>query len=135
MKQLIIKHREKLRFLVVAAWNTLFGYLLFLLLYFLFSSMIHYMIILVLCSVINITQNYLSYKFLVFKTKGNYLKEYFRFYMVYGVSLSLNMILLPVCVELLHIHPIIAQTLLTVLIVMISYVGHKNFSFRAVFKP
>lgn len=86
--------------------------------------------ILAISNVMSITNAYAGYKIFVFKTKGNYLREYFRFYVVYGVALCMNYIVLPICVELLKMSPLVAQALLTAITVTSSYLGHKHFSFR-----
>ncbi len=127
---LIKKHSEKIRFLIAGAWNTVFGYFSFVILYYLFSPATHYMILLVISNILSITNAYLSYKFFVFKTKGNFMKEYSRFYVVYGAAFIANLMLLPVFVELLRIHPLMSQALIIILTVIISYFGHKHFSFR-----
>jgi putative flippase GtrA len=130
MKIFIEKHKEKISFLLAGAWNTLFGYFTFFILYSLFEKQLHYFNVLIISTFINITQNFISYKLLVFKTKGNLLKEYIRFYAVYTLSIGLNIILLPLFVEIFKLHPLVAQAILTVMIVIISYFGHKHFSFK-----
>ena len=130
MKNFIKKYEEQIRYLMVGGWNTLFGYLVFVGLYFISKEFIHYVIILILSYIINITNAYLCYKFFVFKTKGNYLKEYFRFYLVYGTAFLINLALLPLFVELFKIHPLIIQAIITGFTVIISYFGHKYFSFK-----
>lgn len=128
---LVKKHKEKIMFLIAGAWNTIFGYFIFALLFYLLSAKVHYMILLAVSYIFSITNAYLSYKYFVFKTKGNVVTEYFRFYVIYGIAFLANLALLPVFVELLHVHPLMSQALIIVLTMIISYFGHKNFSFRA----
>lgn len=105
------------------------GFLFFVVLFDLFHSVIHYSVILTIGYVIGISQAYLCYKFLVFRTKGNYLREYLRFYLVYGIAFLFNLAMLPFFVEVLKISPIISQGVIVLLTVIISYLGHKRFSF------
>lgn len=130
MKKFLNLHEEKIRFLLVGGWNTLLGFVLFVVLYDLLHDMIHYSIILTISYFLGISQAYLCYKFLVFSTKGNYLKEYLRFYMVYAVAFTINLAMLPLLVEVLKITPIVSQGVIVLITVIISYVGHKNFSFN-----
>lgn len=130
VKKLINRHQEKVRYLLVGGWNTAFGYLVFVVLYRLLGAAVNYIALLTFSYIISITNAYLCYKFLVFRTKGNYFKEYFRFYLVYGAAYLLNLALLPVFVELLRMNPVISQGVIVVLTVVISYIAHKNFSFN-----
>jgi putative flippase GtrA len=115
---------------LVGGWNTVFGYLVFLVLFLLFNRSIHYLLLLAASNILSITNAYIGYKIFVFKTKGNYLVEYLRFYLVYGAALLLNFILLLICVEFLHLSPPIAQGGLMFINVFFSYFGHKNYSFQ-----
>lgn len=131
MKALYEKHKEKVNYLLIGVWNTIFGYFTFAALYYLFHQEIHYLILFIISNILSITNAYIGYKIFVFKTIGNYLKEYLKFYVIYGAAMLLNFILLPIVVELFHINPILAQGFLIIFNVIISYLGHKNFSFKA----
>jgi putative flippase GtrA len=130
MRKLFKKHEQKFKFLLAGIWNTIFGFGLFTALFYLLPA-VHYLIIAIISTVIGTTNAYISYKFFVFRTKGNYLKEYLRFYVVYGVAIALNLVTLPIMVEILHIHPVVAQGLSIFITFLVSYNGHKHFSFKA----
>lgn len=115
---------------MVGGWNTVFSYATFAALYFLLASSIHYIALLVVNYIIGITNAYIFYKFFVFKTKGNYLREYLRFYLVYGIAFIVNILLLPFSVEVLKLSPLVAQALIVFITVAISYTGHSRFSFK-----
>jgi putative flippase GtrA len=119
-----------LRFLFAGGWNTIFGYASLALLYYLFSDKIHYLILMVFATILSITNAYICHKFFVFKTKGNYIKEYLRYYVVYSVPISFSFIFLPFCIEILKINFYVTQAILTLITVIISYFGHKHVSFR-----
>jgi len=118
------------RFVLVGGWNTVFGYLTFVCLYYLFSKTVHYMIILIISTLISISQAYVCHKFFVFKTSGNVLKEYLKFNSVYSVTAVINMILLPILVDACHWHPVFAQGFFIVLAASFSYFGHRRFTFK-----
>ena len=92
------------RYLVVGAWNTLFGYGTYALFTALLAPVIphSYVVALVLSSLLNITVSFLGYKWFVFKTKGNYLREWMRCVAVYSSGIALGVCLLPVVVYILR---------------------------------
>lgn len=122
---------KPIRFLIAGGWNTAFAYILLAVLYYFFSNEVHYMFILVFCTIVNVTNAYIIHKFFVFKTKGNYIREYIRYYLVYSVPIGLGFISFPLCIEILKMNFYITQALLTFVTVIISYFGHKHVSFRA----
>lgn len=129
-KKIYKRHEEKLKFLIIGGWNTLFGYLIFIAFYYFLNKIIHYLILLVISYIVSITNAYLSYKFFVFKTKGNYIRGYLRFYLVYGVAFLVNIALMPLFVEFIGVNPIIAQGIILFFTVSIGYISHKNYSFN-----
>ena len=127
------------RYLLVGIWNTLFGYGTFAAFTALLDPHIPYGYILASAasSALSITQAFLLYKWFVFKTKGNYLREWLRCVAVYGSNIILNLILLPLLVVAIRHFtrydrqaPYLAGALLAGLAVIYSFVGHKTFSFR-----
>lgn len=128
------------RYLVVGVWNTVFGYSSFVLLTALLTPHIPHAYVLagVLSNLLNITVAFLNYKWFIFKTKGNYLHEWFRCLMVYSSGIGLGMVLLPAMVFCIrHVAgfgnsaPYIAGALLMGANVILSFLGHKKFSFGA----
>ena len=127
------------RYLIVGVWNTAFAYGTFALFTALLSSYMpaSYMVASLLSSVLNITVSFLGYKWFVFKTKGNYLREWARCLMVYSGGIALGLVLLAPAVFLVsyvtgdpHSAPYIAGALLLGMQVILSFFGHKEFSFK-----
>lgn len=127
--QLWRKHREVLTYLMVGGWNTLFGLAMYTVMVHFLWPMIHYMAISLICAVLGITNAYICYKFFVFQTKGNVLREYLRCYVVYGFSWVTRLVPLYCLVDLLDMHPAWANMWVTLLGIIISYFGHKFFTF------
>ena len=82
------------RYLCVGVFNSLFGYISFVVLLTLFnaalpSRLLYLTVILasLLATPVNITVAYLGYKFFVFRTKGNYLGEWLKCFAVYGAGM------------------------------------------------
>lgn len=121
---------KPIRFLVAGGWNTAFGYASLALLYYLFSNKIHYLFLMVFAAILSITNAYICHKFFVFKTKGNYVKEYLRYYAVYSVPIGMGFVFFPLCIEILKMNFYVTQALLTFVTIIISYFGHKHISFR-----
>jgi len=127
------------RYLLVGAWNTLFGYGSFAFFTAILSPMIPhgYVAASVISSLLNISVSFLGYKWFVFKTKGNYLSEWVRCVGVYSVGILIVVLTLPVLVVIIRHNtrffaeaPYIAGAFLTAFMAMYSFLGHKKFSFR-----
>jgi len=119
-----------LRYLLVGGWNTLFGMGVYALLYRCLGERIHYLVLLVPANILAITNAYLGYKFIVFRTSGNMVREYLRCYVVYGGMMMLSAGLLFVFVEYLKLNPVYANAVCVLVATVISYFSHKHFSFR-----
>ena len=128
------------RYLVVGIGNTLFGYGTFAFFVAILDRVMPHGYILanVISGVVNITFAYLNYKWFVFKTKGNYWREWARCLVVYSSAIILNTLLLPVVVYAIRrwtsFHagaPYIAGALLIGGTTIYSFLGHKRFSFRS----
>ncbi|MGC2251371.1 MAG: GtrA family protein [Acidobacteriaceae bacterium] len=127
------------RYLMVGAWNTVFGYSLYALFTALLMPRVRfgYIYASVASNLIAITVAYFCYKIFIFKTRGNYWAEWMRCILVYGSALLPGLLLLPLLVEGLHygFHlgrsaPYVGGVLWTGMTVIYSFFGHKNFSFR-----
>jgi putative flippase GtrA len=126
------------RYLLVGICNTAFAYGS----YALFTALldrhipVSYLAASLISSVLNITVSFLGYKWFVFKTRGNYLKEWIRCLTVYSGGIALGLLLLPPTVYAVsHLTgnrgaaPYIAGALVLGVQVILSFVGHKRFSF------
>jgi putative flippase GtrA len=126
------------RYLVVGVVNTVFGYGTYAGLTALLTPHIRfaYMVASVISSFLNITFAFLDYKWFIFRTKGNYLREWSRCIVVYGGTMGIGTLLLPVAVFLVrHLTPAdrsapyVAGALLMSANVLAGFLGHKHFSF------
>jgi putative flippase GtrA len=139
-----IPSEQLIRYLLVGVWNTLFGYGCFFLSARLFLHLMPSQpslaasVASVFAAVANITVSFVGYKKFVFRTKGNFLREYARSFLVYLPSLLLNAVaiapLTAVLRRVLPLHalqaPYIAGAILAIVTVVISFFGHKHISFR-----
>jgi putative flippase GtrA len=124
-----LKEDQRARYLAAGAVNTLFGYLSSNALYYSLTPQLHILAIGAVSSVVNITFSFLTYKLYVFRTKGNWLREYLRCYVVYGVGTVIAVLAMWLLVDFLSVPFWLAQALVMAVIIIFSYFGHSRFSF------
>jgi putative flippase GtrA len=128
---------ERVAFLLVGGFNTAFAYLLFAALAATAGRALDEAGHPVAGSLVPLAGSYavavlvafVLYRRLVFRVRGHVLRDLARFVSVYVVSISLNAVLLPVLVAL-GVPRLGAQALIVAVITIVSYVGHRWFSFR-----
>lgn len=140
-----------LRFLLVGAFNTLFGYTTFAIInYFLDRAgvPVSYIFASVFSNFINITVSWFNYKTFVFHTRGSHLREWLKAMAVYWSGFLAGIVVLPILVRILNwtlppqvellshmfdrgvIAPYIANAILMAVGVIYSFLGHRNLTFR-----
>jgi putative flippase GtrA len=135
------------RFLIVGAWNTLFAYGLFALLTYLLTPRIESPYVAAMTAsalgpVVCITVSFVGHKLLVFRTRGNFLKEYLRAFVVYGSTWLASFLVLPLVMRGLNLFvtpraavPYLAGAILTAGTVVVSFFGHKQYTFAQMGPP
>ena len=123
---------QRVRFLAVGATNTVVGYLIFAALttWFLRELPLGYLLSLVASYAIAIFLAFFLYRRFVFHVSGHVLADFLRFVGVYAVAISINLVALPLLVEIVHVHALLAQAVILVVTTLVSFFGHKSFSFR-----
>jgi putative flippase GtrA len=135
---------EVIRFLVVGVSNTIISLALYSASVILFGHLFPHRskplivdIAYVVSTPISITIAFICYKHFVFRTKGNYLKEWLRCFAVYSVSFPMGLIILPAATHLLlrsaltkPYAPFLPGLINSVIIACYSYFAHKKFSFK-----
>src|SRR5450759_3646935 len=71
-----------------------------------------------------------GYRFVVFRVRGHVLSDLWRFETVYLSALAVNFALLPLLVEIAGLPVLLAQALIVFVTSLMSWVGHKHYSFR-----
>ena len=84
---------QKIKYLLVGSYNTLFGYLTFVLIFYNFSDVASHSLLLGITHFIAVTHNFFTYKRWVFNVKENLLKNYFKFHQVCLLLYIINLIL------------------------------------------
>ena len=127
------------RYVLVGGFNTVFGYGVFALLNWSFSGWgsYSYMYAAVLANILAISAAFLGYKWFVFRTRGNYLREWLRCFVVYGGSSLIGLAGLPIVVTILRLvlhrpeyASYLGAAIMMCIVPVFSFLGHKKFSFR-----
>lgn len=119
---------EKLRFLLVGGFNTVFAYAVFVLL--LEVLKLPYLLALIVQYFITVNVSIATMRYYVFQSKGNIIKEFLKAWSVYIGIFFLNSIGLSFLVEVCKIEPVWAQAVYLVISTIVTYLLHKYFSFR-----
>ena len=133
-------------YLVVGVCNTLFGTAVYFGFVWLFDGLgrYGYMLAAAAGNIVAISESFLTYKLIVFRTKGNWLREYAKCWLVYGGAALVNMAFLPLCVESIRLAapanlegyaPYAGGLMMTGATVVISFFGHRNTTFKKTVSP
>ncbi len=120
---------EKVRFLLVGGYNTVFSYLIYALFLYM-SNGTQPQIALALSFLLSSINSYLTQKIYVFNTRSNYISEYIRCLGTWSVGYLINTVLLWFFISYLEINPYVAQLLISIIISVNSYVLLKYFAFQ-----
>lgn len=123
---------EKKRFFIIGVYNTAFAIALYAVLFFLFNSLIDYLILLVVTHFISVTNSFYFMKHFVYQSKNeNVFIEFIKCNLMYLVILVFNGFFTYLFAEKLLLHPIISFTSAVGLLTIISYYGQKKFTFTS----
>lgn len=132
MKKTLGKHQQKIRFLLVGGFNTVVGLSAFPILYFLLEPFhLHYMTILVIGQILCVLSAFITNKYLVFRTRGNHLRELLKFSTFYSAYFLVNLVMMPLLVEVAGLHPALTQVLISIGIIVSSFFWHSKITFNA----
>lgn len=123
-------NKGKIRYLFVGGFNTAAGYTIGVAIYKNFGSNLGVVWVGVICNALSITVSFLTYKTLVFRTKGMWLSEYMKSYVVYGGISLIGIFFLWLFVDQMKMSIWIAQALVMGITVLMSYIGHSRFTFN-----
>jgi len=123
-------NQKRIRYLLVGGLNTLVGYSIGIAIYKAFSDSLGILWIGIISNALSITVSFLTYKTLVFRTKGMWLIEYAKAYLVYGGISIVGIFLLWFFVDEMKISIWLAQAMVIGVGIIFSYMGHSRFTFR-----
>lgn len=121
---------QPLRFLIVGAWNFVFGYFAFAGLYWVMNGRWPDWFIATIAAFLGITMSFLTHRFITYRSHGCWWREYLRFYVVYGGQSLLNVLLIWLLVTRLKLNAYIVQLTISIALTLATYWAHKYYSFK-----
>jgi putative flippase GtrA len=121
---------QLLRYAVVGAVNSVFAFSVFAGLLLAFGGRAHYLVLLLIAHVVGVLEAYSLQRWLVFRVSGRWWRELVRFWSVYLVALAVNMVALPLLVEVAHVPVLPAQAVVMLATTLGTFVAHRIFTFR-----
>lgn len=138
---------EKPRFLVVGAVNTLLGYLLFLALLATLGAWLqsladsassvttavadhYYLVVQWVGWVVSVPLSATTMRHFVFRSKGRWLHQVGRAYLVYLPAQAISSMLLWLTVRVLGLTPQVGVVVVVAITTVLTYLAHKYFTFR-----
>jgi len=121
---------QRVRFLLVGGVNTIVGYGLFSLVQLLAGRYISYIGSLLIAHALASVLAFVLYRRWVFRVQGTPVADFLRFQVVYLVPLAANVVALPLLVAVAGWNVYLAQATIVVVSTVVSFLGHRFFSFR-----
>lgn len=121
---------QRIAFLLVGAINTVVGFGWFAVFEITVGRVGGYLLSLACSHVASVLCAFVLYRRLVFRVRGNVLLDLVRFETIYLVAIAINFVALPLLVEFAGLVPIVAQAMIVVVTTLVSFFGHRYFSFR-----
>jgi putative flippase GtrA len=130
-------HDQRAAFLVVGAINTVVGFGIFVACSVSIGQFVDHhfgrvggsLVTLGISHVLAVLFAFVMHRRFVFRVRGHVLRDLVRFESVYLTALGINAIALPLLVEW-GMHRITAQAIIVASTTLLSYFGHRHFSFR-----
>jgi putative flippase GtrA len=121
---------QRIAFLAVGVVNTVVGAAWFVLFQQLVQADFGYLTVLLCAHVAAVLCAFVLYRRFVFRVTGRVWRDLGRFEMVNLSALGFNLVTLPLLVELAHLPVLLSQLIITGATMLISFFGHRGFSFR-----
>ena len=122
---------ERVRYILVGAVNTLFGFLFFVCSYFLLEDYAHYLVIFLFVQVVAVTFSHFMQRKIVWKSNAFYFPELMRFSSTYIFAAFLNAGLLWLSQEFFSETVLLSQFIIGTLLIPLMYVFQKYWTFHS----
>jgi hypothetical protein len=125
-----IKTNQKFLFLVFGFVNFTFAYVNTVASYYFFSSHINLITLFFLINIVNITFSFTTLKYIVFKSKKSFFREYIASIFLYSCLAIFSTFVLFVLVDLLLFNIELSTLISLILSTIMSYYGNSKFTFK-----
>ncbi|MTD14109.1 GtrA family protein [Nakamurella sp. YIM 132087] len=119
---------QRVAFVLVGAFNTAFSFAVFTALDLWWHTWVQLELLIAQQS--SLVTAFVLHRRFVFRVRGHVARDFLRFELVQITSLLLNLALITVLVDLAGLPALPSQAGVTVLLVLLSFFGHRDFSFR-----
>ncbi len=120
----------KIRYLIIGAWNTFFGFAVFTILMIVFPIS-KYLIALTLTMLLAGMNSYMTQRKFVWQSSANMKAEFSKFFTVFIGQFFANLVLLYILVDYFNFHPLWTQYVIAAVLIVMTYISHKNWTFRS----
>lgn len=124
------RDHEKLRYLGIGVWNTIFAYLAFALVYMLLHDKIHYLLVSFLAHLLAVCNAFICQRWLVFRSRTFWFKAFVRFNVAQSIVAGWGILGVAFLVEVVNLRPLLAQLLAMTITVVMTYFLSKHYAFR-----
>lgn len=122
--------RQEVGFALIGGFNTLFGMALTVFWLAVLGDRWPPAVAVVLAYAIGVVTAFVLHRTLVFRVRGRVLRDFFGFVAVNSGGLLLNIVLLTVAVEALHLPRIPSAVVIMAVVAVATFFGHRYISFR-----
>jgi putative flippase GtrA len=124
------KMQEKISFLIIGFVNTIFGYLVAVILLYTLKDTFETFYISIASSLISIIFSFTTYNIFHFKNKKNTLVKLVRSIFVYATMIIFNAILLSIFIDMFNLNLFFSQFMIIVLSIIFLYFAHNRYTFK-----
>jgi putative flippase GtrA len=124
-----ITRAEKFQFLAIGAWNTIAGYLAFLMVNAWAGLYCPPVVVLILSYCISLPHAFITQRLWVFQKPGPWRWQFARFASANSFVFFVNLVFLPGAIAITGANPLLVQAVFVALSTFSSYFIHKHFSF------
>ncbi len=121
---------QRVAFLLVGATNTAVGAVWFIVFQAMLQARLGYMTVLACAHVASVLCAFVLYRRFVFRVRGHLWRDLGRFEVINLGALAVNAVCLPLLVEIAGLPVLASQLIIAGGTVLISFFGHRDFSFR-----